>query len=89
MQKITIVFLGKEVTEEVKRNYRYSRFLMNLLKNARNDDAKWFTFLKMGRNIDFIIQNIEYKICKNPWNVRLWRLYIDYLKNTESPVSLI
>lgn len=85
----TFSLLEKEVDEVVKKNYRYSKFLMHLLNNATHDDEKWFTFLRMARNVEFIIQNIEYKICKAPWNVRLWRLYIAYLKDTKSPVCFL
>jgi hypothetical protein len=58
---------------------------MNLLNISEGEDGKWFKFLKMGRNVEFITQNIEYKICKHPWNVRLWQLYIEYLKETNNP----
>ena len=53
------------------------------------DDVKWLECICEVEDAEFVTVNIEHRIGKNVLNKGMWKLYIEYLRNTKPRVSIL
>ena len=51
----------------------------NKLFNAKDNVKEWFQLVCATKDDRFIIQNSECRIAREPFNIDLWKLYIQFL----------
>uniref|UniRef100_A0AC35F225 Uncharacterized protein n=1 Tax=Panagrolaimus sp. PS1159 TaxID=55785 RepID=A0AC35F225_9BILA len=83
--------------EDYERSYAYSlipksiirtvermKCLYSKIKAVEENDEEWFKVFMEAHDEEFIEQNIKYRIGQDLTNKNLWKLYIEYLKNTNN-----
>uniref|UniRef100_A0AC34G3G2 F-box domain-containing protein n=1 Tax=Panagrolaimus sp. ES5 TaxID=591445 RepID=A0AC34G3G2_9BILA len=54
--------------------------LYSEIKSVENDSEKWFKLLLEANDDDFVKNNVEYRLGTNLHDIKLWKLYIEFLK---------
>uniref|UniRef100_A0A914NZI2 F-box domain-containing protein n=1 Tax=Panagrolaimus davidi TaxID=227884 RepID=A0A914NZI2_9BILA len=72
----------------VKR-YEKMKELYSKIKSVEGNVDEWFKLLlEVGDNV-FVKENVEYRLGRDFFNVKLWKLYIDFLKDSKEYPRLL
>ena len=52
---------------------------MKKIRAAEDNTEEWFQLVRETENDRYIIQNAECRISREPFNIDLWKLYIQFL----------
>ena len=69
--------------------YEKSKLFYQKLVDADLDDEKWFRTIQSSEDHDFIIQNCECRISRNPGKRDRWLILIRYLKDKHDLVNVV
>lgn len=65
------------------------RKLYKKIKSVERDTEQWFNAIKESNNFEFVRDNVEDKLTVDLTNQKLWRLFINYLKDHNVEVSYL
>uniref|UniRef100_A0A914P683 Uncharacterized protein n=1 Tax=Panagrolaimus davidi TaxID=227884 RepID=A0A914P683_9BILA len=77
--------IPKSVLQKVEK----MKSLYCKIKAVEENVEEWFEVLMELNDEEFIEKNIEYRIGSDLTNKKLWKLYIEYLKNTNNKRKLL
>uniref|UniRef100_A0AC35G5G0 F-box domain-containing protein n=1 Tax=Panagrolaimus sp. PS1159 TaxID=55785 RepID=A0AC35G5G0_9BILA len=64
----------------VIRTYKRMKRLYTKIKSVEKNVEEWFKALKEAEDEEFVEHNVEYRIGSDLTNKKLWKMYIEYLK---------
>uniref|UniRef100_A0A914R2U9 Uncharacterized protein n=1 Tax=Panagrolaimus davidi TaxID=227884 RepID=A0A914R2U9_9BILA len=64
----------------VIRTYKRMKDLYTKIKSVEENENEWFKALKEVEDGEFIEHNVEYRIGSDLTNKKLWKMYLEYLK---------
>jgi hypothetical protein len=68
----------------VIKKYKEMKALYDKIESVEDDSEKWFTTLLEAENDEFVKQNVEYRLGDDLTDRKLWKLYIEFLKEKDS-----
>uniref|UniRef100_A0A914PRX1 Uncharacterized protein n=1 Tax=Panagrolaimus davidi TaxID=227884 RepID=A0A914PRX1_9BILA len=74
---------------KVYKRYKEMKEMYSKIKAAEEDVEEWFNLLIEVDNSYFVKDNVEYRLGKNLLDVKLWMLYIEFLKQKEKYEDLL
>uniref|UniRef100_A0A914P616 Uncharacterized protein n=1 Tax=Panagrolaimus davidi TaxID=227884 RepID=A0A914P616_9BILA len=77
--------IPKSVLQKVER----MKFLYCKIKAVEENVEEWINALLEVEDKEFVEDNIEYRIGQDLTNKKLWKMYIEYLKNTKNKQKLL
>lgn len=83
---LTSVFSGSPIPKEIFLLYKQNEKLYEEIVAAENDTEKWFQLVAQVEDIEYVCNNVEYKIGNDLINVQLWKLYLNFLKKNDIKV---
>uniref|UniRef100_A0AC34FB10 Uncharacterized protein n=1 Tax=Panagrolaimus sp. ES5 TaxID=591445 RepID=A0AC34FB10_9BILA len=79
----------RPVSKQLVEKYNEMKTLYTKIKAAQDDVKKWFNLLLEAGNDEFVYQVVEHRILGNLHDVKLWKLYIQHLKETNPKRMLL
>uniref|UniRef100_A0A914P9I9 Uncharacterized protein n=1 Tax=Panagrolaimus davidi TaxID=227884 RepID=A0A914P9I9_9BILA len=77
------------IPKSVIRTHEKMKTLYSRIKSNEKNVDKWFEALSEVEDEEFVENNIEYRIGSDLTNKKLWKLYIEYLKEKDDKQKLL
>uniref|UniRef100_A0AC35EUJ2 Uncharacterized protein n=1 Tax=Panagrolaimus sp. PS1159 TaxID=55785 RepID=A0AC35EUJ2_9BILA len=63
--------------------YRQAQIIYEKICKVYHNKRQWIRFMKETNDHEFVVQNIEAALGKNPFNKEIWKEYIEYLRKID------
>lgn len=84
----SLVFPVRPIPSTTVKRYNRSIKIYEKIAESNFDDETWLNAILETANENFIITNFEYRLAENPFETKLWKLYLKYL-NEGQPMAML